>query len=420
MDKALILRSKYLIDSAGRTTEDAEIVIEGERIRVIRKKGSGPEVSEADVVDLGCAALLPGLVNAHTHMELSAAQSRVKPQRQFTDWLREVVRVTSEWTEDDFNSSLGEGISKSVQAGATCVGDISRGARDMSRYLESGMRVRLFYEVIDFNPKTAERTIESLKERVNGHPSDEKLAMGIGPHTPYTVSEKLLKQCIKLAHENDWMLCIHVAETRAELEFLLAGTGEILNLRRDFGLPPEWKPPGMSPARHLERLGFFERPATLVHCNYLEEDDFEIIARSNSSVVFCPRSHEYFGHDDHPVFRMLKRGINVALGTDSLLSSPTLSILDEIKFLYHGFRTIGAEVFLKMATTNGVKALGLSRDSGPLEPGCYADFVGVALSEKLLQESFDPLTAVLSKQSKVIFSMVGGTTNLNLRSEPLA
>ncbi|MBI5118636.1 amidohydrolase family protein [Candidatus Poribacteria bacterium] len=413
----MILRSKYLIDSTGRTTEDAEVVTEGERIRAIRKKGSAPGVSEEGVVDLGYAALLPGLVNAHTHLELSAARSSVRLQKRFTDWLREVVRVTSEWTEDDFDSSLGEGISESVRAGITCVGDISRGTGDTRKYRESGMRVRLFCEVIDFNPKTAERTLESLKERMNDHPSYEKLLIGIGTHTPYTVSEKLLKRCIKLAHENNWMLCIHLAETRAELEFLLEGTGEILDFRKDFGLPPEWKPPGTSPARYLESLGFFERPAMLVHCNYLEEDDFEIIARSNSSVVFCPRSHEYFGHDAHPVFKMLERGINVALGTDSLLSAPTLSVLDEIRFLHDRYHAIGAEVFLKMATTNGVKALGLSRDVGPIEHGCYGDFVGVALSEELLRKYPDPLHAVLSGQSKIIFSMVGGVTNLDLRSE---
>ncbi len=392
----MILRSEYRIDETGRITEDAEVVVEGKR-------------AGADVVDLGHSILLPGFINAHTHLDLSLAQSQVQPQRRFTDWIREIVRTTAEWSDDDFDSSLLAGIGRSVESGTTCIGDISRGAGDSRRYSESDMRVRLFHEVIDFNPDTADRTLESLRARVDGHPSGENVHIGIAPHTPYTVSERLLRQCIELAHENDWRMCIHLAETEAELEFLRAGTGEILEFRKEFGLPTGWKPPGDSPVRYLERLGFFERPATLVHCNYVQEEDLDIVARSDSSVVFCPRSHRYFGHGEHPVVKMLERGINFALGTDSLTSSPTLSMLDEIRFLRHDRPEIDPAAILRMATANGLRALGFPHEAGA------ADFVGVALPEEQCDEFRGPLDALFSEHSKVVFSMAGGKILLDAR-----
>jgi cytosine/adenosine deaminase-related metal-dependent hydrolase len=404
----MILRGRYLIDTAGRTTRDAEIAIEGERITAIRKQGSDRTVADSDVTDLGPAALLPGFVNAHTHLELSLARSQVKPQPRFTDWLREVISATQKWTSDDFDASLREGLKHSVEAGTTVLGDIGQGAQDLRAYSRSGMRVRLFHEAIGFDPKTADQIFESMSARIGKHPSGEQLLVGIAPHTPYTVSDRLLRMCARLAHKNGWPVCIHLAETEAELEFLHAGTGEILEFRKDFGLPPEWTPPATSPVRYLERLGFFEKPVTLIHCNYVSEEDFDVIANSDSSVVFCPRSHNYFGHREHPFPKMLDAGITVALGTDSLISSPTLSIFDEMKFIRAEFPETDPAVILRMATTNGLKTLGLPPDTGTLQPGSYADIVGVALPEQKTGHAGDPLEAVFSKGSKVIFSMAAG------------
>jgi cytosine/adenosine deaminase-related metal-dependent hydrolase len=409
----MIVRSQWFIDWSGRIIEDAEIAVEGKHISAIWKKNTRPAATDSNIIDLGRAVLLPGLVNAHSHLELSLAQSQVKPPEHFTDWIRQIVQTTRGWNSDTFNSSLAVGIKHSVESGTTSFGDISRQANNLQEYSDSNLRVRLFHEVIDFNPQTAEQTFDSLKARIDSYSPGENVLVGIAPHTPYTVSEELLRRCIKLAHENEWRLCIHLAETTAELEFLRSGTGEILRFRKDFGLPTGWEPPRTSPVRYLERLGFFERPATLVHCNYVDEQDFDIIARSDSSVVFCPRSHRYFRHRAHPFLKMIDYGINVALGTDSLASSPSLSMLDEMAFLRKEYPKLEPALIVRMATTNGLKALGLPYEPNAQGHGRRADFVAVSAPLGAIEQFGNPLDILFSKSSKVVFSMVGGEMLLN-------
>jgi cytosine/adenosine deaminase-related metal-dependent hydrolase len=278
------------------------------------------------------------------------------------------------------------------------------------------MRARLFHEAIGFDPADAGGIARSLLRRVERGYAGERLALGISPHTPYTVSERLLELCVDVAHREGVPLCIHLAETPAELEFLRAGTGEILEFRKEFGVWPGWTPPHASPVRYLRHLGYFERPVTLIHCNYVGHEDFDIIALSGSSVVFCPRSHDYFNHRDHPFLRMLGHGVNVALGTDSLISSPSLGILDEMKFLRRNYPEIEPGLLLRMATTNGAKALGLPVGLGSLTPGSPADMVAVALAEEESGPIADPLEAVLSKDSEIVFSMVAGEVLHRARS----
>ena len=410
----MIVRSEYLADSTGRAIENAEIVVKDGLIASVGKKASTGGRADRDVIDLGRSVILPGFVNAHTHLELTNAHTLVEPQPRFTDWIREVVRATGDWSEDTFDASLREGIRLSVEAGVTSLGDIGRGVHDGAAYAKSGVRARLFHEAIGFDPAYAGEIARSLLRRIErGYPG-ERLLPGISPHTPYTVSERLLELCVDVARREGVPLCIHLAETTAEVEFLRAGTGEILELRKDFGLWPGWTPPRVSPVRYLHHLGFFEKPATLVHCNYVGREDFDIISMSGSSVVFCPRSHDYFGHRNHPFLDMLGHGINVALGTDSLISAPTLGILDEMKFLRRNYPEIEPALLLRMATTNGAKALGLPVGVGSLAPGAPADLVGVAPPGDATD--VDPLEAVLSKGSKIVMTMAAGEVLYNARS----
>lgn len=404
----MIIRSKYLLEPTGRAIENAEVVVKGGFIASVGRRSSAEGSTDREIVDLGRAVILPGFVNAHTHLELTSARTLVEPQLRFTDWIREVVRVTGGWSEDTLDSSLREGLRLSLEAGTTSLGDIGSGAREGAPYIESGIRARLFLEAIGFDPAYAGGIARSLLKRIDrGYPG-ERLLPGISPHTPYTVSERLLELCADVAHREGVPLCIHLAETTAELEFLRAGTGEILEFRKEFGLWPDWKPPRASPVRYLHHLGFFEKPVTLVHCNYVGREDFDIIAMTDSSVVFCPRSHAYFRHRNHPFLSMLGHGINVALGTDSLISVPSLGILDEMKFLRRDYPEIEPALLLRMATTNGAKALGLPAGIGSLAPGSPADIVGVAPPEEQADQIVDPFDAVLSKDSKVVFTMAGG------------
>jgi cytosine/adenosine deaminase-related metal-dependent hydrolase len=408
MDSGMIIRSRYLIDCTGSVIENPCVRVADGHIAAI--EAEKPEsLSLEELIDLGDHSILtPGLVNAHTHLELSLAQAPARRQGRFTDWIRDVMRSTGEWKREQYNQSLREGIRSSLRSGTTAAGDIMRQA-DERIYLDFPLRTVVFLEVIDFNPWNAESAVAALKSRLEDHLPAERVRIGISPHTPYTVSEKLLRECLALAREGGFPLCIHLSETEAESEFLREGTGEILHFRKEFGLPEGWKPPGKSPVQYIRDLGMLEQPALLVHCNYVDEDDIALIADSGSSVVFCPRSHAYFGHRRHTVARMIEKGVNVALGTDSLASSPSLDMLDEMKYINDTYgKDLSPLAILQMATRNGLKALSFPHPPKLLRPGSPADITGIAVAPEDMRQAEHPLEAVFKDSARTVFSLIQG------------
>jgi cytosine/adenosine deaminase-related metal-dependent hydrolase len=199
----------------------------------------------------------------------------------------------------------------------------------------------------------------------------------------------------RAADTRGWPVSTHLHETQDEIAFVERGEGSLhswLSLLQF--LPRDWRPPGVRPIRMLADAGFFSGPVLVAHANYLTDDDIAVLAASGSSVAFCPRSHAFFKHADHPWRRLLAAGVNVCLGTDSLASCPSLSVLDEAKFL---FAQGGAEprVLLAMATRRGARALGLEAVTGDLREGLAAEFC-------LLEPAAgtrEPLAAILAGES---------------------
>ena len=148
-------------------------------------------------------------------------------------------------------------------------------------------------------------------------------------------------------------------------------------------LPENWTPPGLDPVSYLEQSGVLESPVLLIHCNYLDGDSMRKILSSRSSVVYCPRSHNFFGHTNHPVRELLDLGVNVALGTDSLASNDSLSVLDEMRFLFQSRKDLKAEEIFRMATLNGAAALGFGSTLGRLRRGHWADLTVLRLAEMI-------------------------------------
>jgi cytosine/adenosine deaminase-related metal-dependent hydrolase len=410
VDSNLILHSKYYIDCTGRITEDAFLTISGNSVLTVAQGKESTAVHE--FLDLGNCILIPGLINAHTHLELTLAHNKVSRHPLFTDWIRDVVRVTHEWDEEYYGRSLREGMQQSLAAGTTTIGDIVRQA-DENIYLDFPARARLFYEIIDFNPLTADKTLASLEDRLENFSGGTRLGVGISPHTPFTVSERLLEDCIQLARSRNIPLCIHLSETEAEVEFIKRGTGEILGFRQEFGLPPQWKPPQKSPVKYVQELGLLDEPAALVHCNYLDDEDLDILTASDASVIFCPGSHRFFGHRPHRVQEMLEKGINVALGTDSLASNDSLSLLTEMKIIRNSYPDIAPVDILRMATVNGLEALGFTNEFDAAQSGRLADLTGVTLAAEALERAESPLDALFAESAETVFSMSNGQVLLN-------
>ena len=244
----------------------------------------------------------------------------------FTDWIFQIVGKRNPSTVEP---SVREGVEQSLAGGATTVGDIDGTGGSMQILRDTPIRKVVFFEVLGFSGERAAMGLTRLAMYLGSPPvSDSLFTPALSPHAPYSTSADIYRQCVT----SDLSVCTHIAETKEELEFLSSGTGAFLDYLEAFGISTaEWHPPQLTSVQYMETLGILRKNSLLVHCNYLTDADVTTLAESGASVVFCPRSHYYFYHTDHPVVRLIERGINVAIGTDSLASNWSLSLLDELK-----------------------------------------------------------------------------------------
>jgi len=374
----LILRSKYVIPSAGTEIENGAVAIDGATVVGVGEYGAVSRAHSGEVRDFGEAVIIPGLVNAHTHLELSDLKGRIQRGEKFTHWLANLMRAKLLWTPWKYNRSVRNGVRECLASGTTTVGDISN-SRASFRVLKGGaIRSVVFYEVLGFIPRDAARNIKRVSRRLKRIAPTELMGLGIAPHAPYSVSEELYVACKELARRLNLPLCTHIHETQSEIELMLSGGGEFRGIVR-WSRPrgSDWQPPRVTPIQRLNQLGLIDARTLLVHCNYLNEEDMRIISSAGASVVFCPRSHAFFGHSGHPFAELRRRGVNVCLGTDSLASNDSLSMLDEIRFLIERHGVCPADA-LHMATRAGAEALGFD-NLGRLERGCPADLAVISL-----------------------------------------
>ena len=378
-----IHRAKYVLAEADLLLQDATVhVSDPGRISRVEPWQDPPGTMEAKIVDWGSAVIMPGLVNAHTHLELTCLHGQLTRFSTFFDWVSQLIERRREWTRTEYIESVRQGAQMCLSSGTTLVGDISASGVSWEALKPLPLRKVVFEEALSFLPEAASQTLASLQARLKRGRRDKLLKIGISPHAPYSVSPELYRALAEMAREKELPLATHLAETREELEFLESGTGPIKAFLESVkALPEHWTPPGLDPVSYLEQSGVLESPVLLIHCNYLDADSMRKILSSRSSVVYCPRSHNFFGHTNHPVRELLDHGVNVALGTDSLASNDTLSILDEMRFLFQSRKDLKAEEIFRMATLNGAGALGFASTLGRLRRGYWADLTVLRLAE---------------------------------------
>jgi len=382
MDPTFIIRARHLIPQPGEEIDNGAVGVHGCRIVAVgtaphvRRRLSGP------MHDLGDAVLLPGLINAHTHLELTDLAGGMKPADTFCHWLRQLGQDVVRWKLEDrlllrrrgrFWHSTIHAIAKCLAAGTTTVGDISNSGASFHVLCHGPLRSVVYREVLELRTRSHRRAIRRLRRRLLGRPRTAWMTPGLSPHAPYSVSMALYRHCALLAGELNAPLTTHLHETPEEIEAFLDGTGE---LRRVMGYfmrrPDAGRTPGR-PLAVLDGMGAITHRTLLAHCNYLDASDLAMLDDRKPSVVFCPRSHAFFGHERHPVRRLLDLGIHVALGTDSLASTESLSVLDEMRFLMESRDDLSPQEILAMATLHGARALELDGRVGRLAPGFEAD-----------------------------------------------
>ncbi|MGR3317412.1 MAG: amidohydrolase family protein [Candidatus Anammoxibacter sp.] len=406
----IILKAGYVIPESGKVIGNGVVVINGDKIKQVSTFDSLSQKQKAEAIDFGNAAILPGLVNAHTHLELTNLHGVNALDNKLISWIQQLIRAKMRWKEPEFVSSIENGVQQSLASGTTTVADITNSGYSIGVLCNNPIRKLVFAEAISFDPSKAVSVIETIKEQFHNLNQNDLFRYGISPHAPYTASFELYKECAQIS---DLPLCTHIAETQEEVAFLTEGKGPFVDFLSRFRMMYDgWKPPGSSPIEYLESSGILKKQPLLVHCNYISDNDVSLIQMAEASVVYCPRSHNFFGHKDHPFEKLIDKGINVAIGTDSLASNDSLSILDEMKFVYNNVPNILPETVVSMGTINGAKALRLGDKIGKLVEDHYADISVIELPEATLStgNGGNVCKGLLGVDSENIFTMVSGVT----------
>ncbi|MCL2878152.1 MAG: amidohydrolase family protein [Acidobacteria bacterium] len=366
----VLIHPELLLENAAVPVSEEGRVLEPYSLPAIKMENG------AELVDWGDAIILPGLVNAHIHLELTALHRRLTEFSSFTDWALRLIHERRTWTPEDYRSSTEEGARLALASGTTLVGDIASGSGWDA--LSGGYPRRVvFEETLGPAPGLAEPAmakIHALFDQADCGEARPLQVHAVSPHAPYSTSGELYRRAAEFAQSRKTPWTTHVAETPEELRFFETGGGEFREFLIRLGVLPEnRRAPGTHPVAWLDELGILGPSCLLAHCNYLNDDAVKRIARSKSSVVYCPRSHAFFGHENHPVRRLLDAGVPVALGTDSLASNDSLSMIDEMRHLYARRKDLAPVEILRGGTVHGAAALGFADRLGRLTPGFLAD-----------------------------------------------
>lgn len=351
-------------------------------IREGRIESVGENTSGRPPRDLGDVALLPGLINAHTHLEFSLLRQPLgRPGVPFADWIRHVIEFLRQSQPTDNDSAICAGLAESQAAGVAGVGEIA--LRQWPRELPPSLAelpVVVFRELLGLTeervPGLEQMATEHLAANVKGQ-APGRSNLGLSPHAPYTVHPRLLQRACELSVQHKIPLAMHLAESREELELLSTHSGPLVSLLESFGA---WHPAalarGLRPLEYLRTLATAHR-SLVIHGNYLATDEIAFAAahRDRMSIVYCPRTHAFFGHERYPLAGMLAAGVRVAVGTDSRASNPDLNLWSELRHIAEHHPGISPDAILRMGTLAGAEALGLVGELGSITPGKRAQLV---------------------------------------------
>ncbi len=407
----MILRARVVVPVSQPPINNGAVVISRNRIRAV---GSWPDLqphATGEMVDLGKVILLPGLVNAHCHLDYTGMAGLLPPPKTFTDWIHLMISAKAQWGYAEYARSWLNGARMLLQTGTTTVADIEVVPDLLPEVWDATpLRVFSFLEMTGIRARREPRAV--LREAVEkieslAHP---RCRSALSPHAPYSTLPELLRLSARAAREQKLAIATHVAESAQEFEMFTHARGAMHAwLKRnerdmtDCGLG--------SPVEHLARNGVLAKNLLAVHANYLGRNDAALLARRKVSVVHCPRSHFYFKHRPFPLGKLLKAKVNICLGTDSLATvyktrreKPELNLFEEMRVLAEGHPGLSPKKILQMATVNGAKALGLTGRIGEISRNAFADLIAIPFAGK----GSDAVEAAVHFSGHVRVSMIDG------------
>jgi cytosine/adenosine deaminase-related metal-dependent hydrolase len=402
------LAARFVVPVEGPPIADGLVAIRGGRITEV-----APRAGRRADLDLGNAAITPGFVNAHTHLELEPVHGQPddRPDDQIA-WLKRVIRQRRRGSRQQWRSASYRNVAAAVRAGTTMLADITTAGASWDAVAAAPVRAAVFSEVIGLRRERAMETNQRAWEWIASVGPEAQVSacarVGLSPHAPYSTAGWLYRR----AAECRLPLTTHLAEMPEELELLDRGTGRLREFLEELGAwDDDWTPIGPRPADFVRRGELRRADWLIAHGTYLDPADFWQLRPEAApdgqrvAVAYCPRTHARFGHDPHPFRLMLERGVIVCLGTDSLASAPTLSILDEMRFLHRRDPSLPGALLLTMGTLFGAWALRAETVTGSLRPGKSADLAVVPLPDR---DGADPYPLILESDLPVAATMFEG------------
>ncbi len=410
----MIIRARTVVTMDGPPIENGAIVVSGNRIVDVGKLDEVKTRNAGEVIDLGEQALMPGLINAHCHLDYTCLRGKIPPQKSFADWVRTINAEKATFSPKDYIASINDGFAEAKRFGTTTIANLTV-FPELIPQIQPPVRTCWFAELIDIRaPKRANELVDRAIESLG-----RAQPWGLAPHALFTASTDLFRRCEEIAQNDNVLLTTHLAESREEMEMFRDASGPLYEFIKSIGRPMDdcgnKTPLGLfldlidsGGSSNRERAIEVNRPYLswiVAHLNELTESDFELLERSNSKfhVVHCPRSHNYFDHSPFAFDRLRSFGFNICLGTDSLASNESLSLFAEMRAFQKEFPSVSAEEIFQMVTVNPARALRYENALGQIRPGFGADLIAVPCST-----STDIFEQILAFDAPVSWSMVNG------------
>jgi len=406
----MLLRARVVVPVSQPPIDNGAVLLSRGRIKAV---GSWRELSKlphSSVHELEDQILLPGLINAHCHLDYTAMAGLFDPPRRFTDWIKLITTTKATWSDEEFAVSWQRGAEMLLRTGTTTVGDVEAlpallpGAWD-----QTPLRVFSFLEMTGIRSRRRPATVLNEAMAHALHLKHRRCKVWLSPHAPYSTQPELLRLASAEARRRRWRVTTHVAESDQEFEMFMHAGGEmhdwLVRNERDNSDCGRG-----SPVQHMAQCGALTSSLLAIHVNYLAPGDAELLGKHGAHVVHCPRSHAYFRHQAFPFEALLGNKVNICLATDSLASVTRsgrrpleLNLFEEMGEFARRFPVVSPEVVLSMVTVHAAKALGHSGKLGELSPGAHADLISIPAIPRE-----DPIETILNHRGPVSANIIAG------------
>src|SRR5438128_3905117 len=383
----MIVRARTVVTMDGPPIENGAVVISGDRVLDV---GKFPEVSGRhageEIVDLGEQALLPGLINAHCHLDYTCLRGKIPPQKSFANWIRAINAEKAKLSEKDYLASIADGFAEAKRFGTTTIANLTA-FPELIPKVNPQIRTWWFTELIDVRDPNRTSDLVELAIDAMKRARDSGGGIGLAPHALFTASANLYRRSEEIAPCENVLLTTHLAEAREEMSMFHDASGPLYEFLKSIGRD-------MSDCGHETQVAWFTKIAgvragcmlptewIVAHLNELAESDFELLVESTRKfhVVHSPRSHDYLAHSRFPFERLRSLVFNICLGTDSLASNENLSLFAEMRAFQKEFPGVPPEEVLQMVTVNPARALRQENALGRIRRGCRADLISIPCS----------------------------------------